>query len=69
MFEMRESRLDRQDQLEYLVNWGIPDAYKSLEKIDKDFNRLQEEYKNNRAKALQYIKAINNFEIKLYNSI
>lgn len=69
MFEMRESRLDRQDQLEYLVNWGIPDAYKSLEKIDKDFNRLQEEYKTNRARALQHIKDMNSLENKLCNSI
>lgn len=69
MFEMRQSRLDREDQLQYLVNWAIPDAYKSLEKIDQDFSRLQEEYKTNRARALQYIKDINNFETKLCNSI
>lgn len=66
---MRQSTLDRQDQLEYIIRWAIPDAYKSLSKIDSDFFRLQEEYKANRAKALQYIKDINAFEIKLYNSI
>lgn len=69
MFEMRQSRLDRQDQLDYLVRCGIPNSYQALSKLDSEFNRLQEEYKINRVKCLQYIKDMNAFETKLYNSI
>ena len=66
---MRQSTLDRQDQLDYLIRQGIPNAYESLSKLDREFNRISEEYKTNRAKALQYIKDMNTFETKLYNSL
>lgn len=69
MLQMRQSTLDREDQLKSLVDYGIPNAFQALYELDKVFNRQQEEYHLKRSKALAYIKELNSFEDKLHKSL
>lgn len=43
MFEMRESELDRRDQLAYLERWiASGEDQKSVQKIEEEIERLKE---------------------------
>lgn len=67
--KMRQSQLDRQDQLDATVNYDIPQAFNSLHELDKQFNLKFEEYKQKRLEALEYIKELNRFEDLLSRSL
>jgi hypothetical protein len=67
--KMRQSQLDRQDQLDATVNYNIPQAFNSLYELDRQFNLKAAEYKQKRLEALEYIKELNRFEDQLSKSL